>query len=115
MPKKKKTPAPVRAELLAPLTEIVRDRGLDVRHWPADEAAAYRDNGGFLEGREAVNQVRIAKAAAAIEEVIRTIIQEAYIDGVRDAQVMTDFTDETFKSILYRAGYPVEAAGGVPK
>jgi hypothetical protein len=57
MPKKIKTPAPVRPELIEPLTEILRDRGLDVRLWPADEAAAYRDNGGFQEGRDGVHHV----------------------------------------------------------
>ncbi|HEX9228383.1 MAG TPA: hypothetical protein VF885_17415, partial [Arthrobacter sp.] len=64
MPKKNQ-PAPIRPELIAPLTEILRDRGNDVRQWPAEEAAAYRDNGGFREGHDAVHQVKMTKAAAA--------------------------------------------------
>ena len=100
MPKKTKKPAPVRPELIEPLTEILRDRGVDIRLWPADEAAAYRDNGRFQEGRNAVDQVRMSKAAAAIEDVFRTAINQAYIDGVSGAQAMTGFTDETFQSIL---------------
>lgn len=60
-PKKTKALPPVRPELIEPLTEIVRDRGLEISGWPADEAAAYRDNGRFLERREAVQQLRIAR------------------------------------------------------
>lgn len=103
MPKKNK-PVPIRPELIEPLTEILRDRGERVYEWPADEAAAYRDNGGFQAGRDAVHQVRMAKAAAAIEEVFRTVITQAYIEGVSDAQAMTGFTDETFESILEQQG-----------
>jgi len=75
--------------------------------WPADEAAAYRDNGGFLEGREAMRQVRMAKAAAAIEDVFRAVALQAYVDGVAAAQAMTGFTDETFKSVLDKEGLSV--------
>ncbi|HEX9225204.1 MAG TPA: hypothetical protein VF885_00940 [Arthrobacter sp.] len=109
MPQKTKTTAPVRPELVEPLTEILRDRGMDVRHWPADEAAAYRNNGGFQEGRDAVHQVRVAKAAAAIEavfaEVVRAAEVKAYLEGVSAAQAMTGFTDETFRSILDKDGH----------
>lgn len=104
MPKKTKTPAPIRPELIAPLTEILRDRGLEISQWPADEAAAYRDNGGFQEGVEAIKRIRMAKAAAAIEEVIHAAVQQAYIDGVSAAQAMTGFSDETFRSILDKEG-----------
>lgn len=103
MPKKKK-PAPIRAELIAPLTEILRDRGERIPDWPADEAAAYRDNGGFQAGRDAVQAVRMAKAAAALEEVFRPIIEKAFIDGVSSAQAMTGFTDETFQAVLDKEG-----------
>jgi dihydrofolate reductase len=110
MPKKSTPEAvPVRPELIEPLTEILRDRGLEISHWPADEAAAYRDNGGFQEGVEAIKRLRMAKAAAAIEEVIRAAAQQAYIDGVSDAQAMTGFTDETFQSILDKAGISLSA------
>jgi hypothetical protein len=104
MPKKKKAPAPIRPELIEPLTEILRDRGERIPDWPADEAAAYRDNGGFQLGRDAVHEVRTAKAAAAIEEVFRTVVKQAYIDGVSAAQAMTGFTEETFQSILDKEG-----------
>ena len=110
MPKKNK-PAPIRPELIAPLTEILRDRGERIPDWPADEAAAYRDNGGFQAGRDAVQQVRMAKAAAAIEEVFRTVINQACIDGVSAAQAMTGFTDETFQSILDKEGITVGPDG----
>ena len=108
MPKKTKAPNPIRPELIEPLAGILRDRGLDVRLWPADEAAAYRDNGGFQEGRDAVHEVRIAKAAAAIEDVFAEVIRaaelKAYLEGVSAAQAMTGFTDETFRSILDKDG-----------
>ena len=109
MPKKTKAPNPIRPELIEPLTGILRDRGLDVRLWPADEAAAYRDNGGFQEGRDAVTRVRMAKGAAAIEDVFAEVIRaaelKAYLEGVSAAQSMTGFTDETFRSILDKDGH----------
>lgn len=111
MPKKSKTPAPIRPELIEPLTEILRDRGIDVRLWPADEAAAYRDNGRFLEGRDAVQKVRMAKAAAAIEEVFRIVVLQAYLDGISDAQATTGFTDETVQAILDKEGITVGPDG----
>lgn len=104
MPKKKKTREPIRPELIEPLTEILRDRGHNIRDWPADEAAAYRDNGGFQEGVDAVKKVRMAKAAAAIEDAFRTVVNQAYIDGISDAQAMTGFTDETVQAILDKEG-----------
>ncbi|HEX9088366.1 MAG TPA: hypothetical protein VF867_12665, partial [Arthrobacter sp.] len=111
MPKKTKQSQPIRPELIEPLTEILRDRGNDVRLWPADEAAAYRDNGGFQEGHAAVRRVRIAKAAAAIEEAFRTVVTQAYIDGISDAQAMTGFTDETFQAVLEKEGVTVGPDG----
>lgn len=109
MPKKTKTPEPIRPELIEPLTESLRDRGNDVRLWPKDEAAAYRDNGGFLEGRDAMRQVQMAKAAAAIEDVFAAVIRaaelKAYLEGVAAAQAMTGFSDETFRSILDKDGH----------
>lgn len=110
MPTKKQAP-PIRPELIEPLTEILRDRGHDIRDWPADEAAAYRDNGRFQEGLDAVKKVRMAKAAAAIEEVFRTLISQAYIDGISDAQAMTGFTDETFQAVLDKEGITVGPDG----
>lgn len=110
MPTKKQA-QPIRPELLEPLTEILRDRGHDIRHWPADEAAAYRDNGRFQEGVDAVKRVRMAKAAAAIEEAFRTVITQAYIDGISDAQAMTGFTDETFQAVLEKEGITVGPDG----
>jgi hypothetical protein len=110
MPKKtkKKTLPPIRPELLDLLADAFSDRGLDIRLWPADEASAYRDNGRFREGQDAVKQLRMAKAAAAIEEVFAPIVEAAelkgYRDGVSDAQAMTGFTDETRQSIFEKEG-----------
>lgn len=108
MPKKTKALPPVGPELVGPLTAILLDRGPEISRWPADEAAAYRDNGRFLEGREAVQRLRIAKAAAAIEEVFSAAIEAAqlkgYRDGVSDAQAMTGFTDETRQAIFEKEG-----------
>ncbi|WP_422759011.1 hypothetical protein [Paenarthrobacter sp. C1] len=108
MPKKTTPPAPPRPELVEPLTELLRDRGLVIQDWPADEAAAYRDNGGFMDGRDAVRQLRMTKAAAAIEEVFAAVIEAAelkgYRDGVCDAQAMTGFTDETRQAIFEKEG-----------
>lgn len=111
MPKKTKPTAPIRPELIEPLTEILRDRGHDIRDWPADEAAAYRDNGRFQEGVDAVKAVRMAKAAAAIEESFRTVVAQAYIDGISDSQAMTGFTDETFQAVLDKEGITVGPDG----
>lgn len=44
------------------------DNPNDVREWAADEAKAYRDNGGFSEGREAVYLVRARKIAEQMVE-----------------------------------------------
>ncbi|MFJ5696159.1 hypothetical protein ACIP9X_20260 [Arthrobacter sp. NPDC093125] len=100
---------PIRPELLEILTEILRGRGLMIADWPADEAAAYRDAGGFMEGVDAVHQIRMAKAAAAIEEVFHGVIRaaerKAYLEGISAAQAMTCFTDETFRSILAKDGH----------
>lgn len=109
MPKKTTTPEPIRPELIEILAEVLRDRGLSVTDWPADEAAAYRDAGGFMEGVHAVHQVRMSKAAAAIEDVFTGLIQVAelggYLEGVSAAQAMTGFSDETFRSILDKDGH----------
>ncbi|MET4144124.1 hypothetical protein [Arthrobacter sp. UYCo732] len=108
MPKETKKLAPIRPELIEPLTEILRDRGERIPDWPADEAAAYRKNGGFREGRDAVHEVRMAKTAAAIEEVFAEVIKAAelksYLEGISAAQAMTGFSDETFRSILDKDG-----------
>lgn len=108
MLKKTKAPEPIRPELIEPLTEILRDRGDRVPDWPADEAAAYRDAGGFQEGTAAVRQIRMAKAAAAVEDVFAAVIDAAelkgYLDGISAAQTMTGFSDETFRSILDKEG-----------
>jgi hypothetical protein len=108
MPKKNQ-PAPIRPELIEPLNEILRDRGERVPEWPKDEAAAYRKHGGFQEGRSAVHRVRMAKAAAAIEEVFEEAIKAAslksYLEGISAAQAMTGFSDETFRSILDKQGH----------
>lgn len=108
MPKTTKAPAPIRPELIEPLAEILRDRGERVPEWPADEAAAYRKHGGFQEGRDAVREVRMAKAAAAVEEVFAGVVEAAelkgYLDGIAAAQAMTGFSDETFRSILDKEG-----------
>lgn len=111
MPKKTKTPEPepIRPELADILKELLHDRGLVSQDWPADEAAAYRDNGGFLEGRGAVQQLRMAKAAATIEDIfaeaIRAAEMKGYLEGIDSAQAMTGFSDETFRSILDKDGH----------
>lgn len=116
MPKKTKTPEPIRPELIEILTEILRDRGLMIGDWPADEAAAYHDHGGFTEGRDAVQRVRMSKAAAAIEDVFGDAIRAAglsgYLEGVSAAQAMTGFSDETFRSILDKDGHTDIDLGG---
>lgn len=55
----------VLAELLMPWVgrEAWSDR---VYEWHPDEAAAYRDNGGFTEGRIAAEKVRAARVAEAL-------------------------------------------------
>lgn len=106
---KKKTPAPIRPELIDPLTEILRDRGERVPDWPADEAAAYRKHGGFQAGRDAVLEVRMAKAAAAVEDVFAGVANAAelkgYLEGIAAAQAIAGFSDETFRSILDKDGH----------
>lgn len=108
MPKKNQ-PGPIRAELIAPLTEILRDRGERVPDWPADEAAAYRDQGGFQAGRDAVRQVRMAKAAAAVEAVFRPVIEKAVIDALSRAKYMSDLSDRSFETILAQQGISLPA------
>lgn len=52
------------------------DRGNYVRDWPDDEAAAYRDNGGFSEGREAADRIRFLKASEAVLNFLRSVETE---------------------------------------
>ncbi|MHA7210829.1 hypothetical protein [Arthrobacter sp. MDT1-65] len=54
----------------AALKESMFDRGIRVYEWPDDEAAAYRDNGGFSEGTEAAEEIRFTKAAKAVLEAL---------------------------------------------
>jgi hypothetical protein len=55
-----------------------------------------------------VQQVRLSKAAAAIEEIIaeavRAAERKAYLEGISSAQAMTGFADETFRAILDKEG-----------
>lgn len=55
--------------------ELLRDKGNYVDEWPADEAAAYRDNGRFTRGNAAVQELRVAKGVAAIETIIAAEVQ----------------------------------------
>lgn len=85
-------------------------RGNDVRLWPADEAKAYRDAGGFQAGNDAVLKVRIANAVARVQPVLKQAQRQGYLDGVDEAQYMTGFTDGTHKAVLDQSPYgrPVE-------
>lgn len=53
-----------------PMNEVLAEslcrRGINVPSWPADEAAAYRGNGGYHAGRDAVDALRFQKAADAL-------------------------------------------------
>ncbi len=49
------------AEIIA-----IFNRGNRVDEWPEDESSAYRDNGGFSEGRAAVDRVRARKIIEAV-------------------------------------------------
>ncbi|MDQ6754439.1 MAG: hypothetical protein M3017_13815 [Actinomycetota bacterium] len=90
MPKKKPI-RPIRPELVAPLIEILRDKGHRVADWPADERKAYRNAPDLDVAHAAVAQVRFAKAAEAIEEIIRVAQVRAFIDGVAESQSTTGF------------------------
>lgn len=59
------------AALTAVITELVRDKGNVVYEWPDDEAAAYRDSGGFAEGRAAVQKLRVDKGVAAVLALVQ--------------------------------------------
>ena len=56
------------------LQESLYDRGDVVPLWPEDEAAAYRDNGGWFEGTTAAEQIRFAKAAQAVAQSLQPSI-----------------------------------------
>lgn len=98
------------ARLMEEILTEFEDRGNRVSDWPADEAAAYRDNLGFQEGRDAVRKLRAAKAAARIQEefiepLLFTAGSEGFTEGVNESQWMTDFTDETRKDIFGKTSY----------
>lgn len=59
--------------LAAALRTSLYDRGNYVQEWPADEAAAYRDNGGFAEGRAAADRIRFLKASEAVFDFLRSL------------------------------------------
>ena len=73
-----------RARVLGALTDLGADRGHDVTEWPADEAAAYRDQ-RFEAGREAVRAVRLSKAADALTPLFA---------DVWDSAIKTMFSDD---------------------
>ena len=59
-------PAPDDVEALATvLEEHLYDRGNDVRTWPPDEAAAYREH-GWAEGTASARRVMFTKTARAL-------------------------------------------------
>lgn len=90
------------------MNEILTDldgRGNHVEDWPADEAKAYRKHGGFQAGNDAVQAIRVKKAAARVQEVVDAAEKEAYDSGVSESQAMTGFTDETYQSILAQSPY----------
>lgn len=67
-----------REELRAILT-----RDNVIQHWPDDEAAAYRDNGGWSEGIEAVENIRIDKIIALVarQSPASTTAADAWDEG----------------------------------
>lgn len=79
----------VEPDLIAALRESLFDRGHVVEDWPADEAAAYRENGRFLEGAAAADEIRFAKAARAVMAVlapaISAAVRQARSGGLQDA------------------------------
>lgn len=59
------------ARLTSALETHIFSKGNRVDEWPADEAAAYRDNGGFMEGRAAVQELRIQKVATELLPLVK--------------------------------------------
>jgi hypothetical protein len=62
------------------LREAARDRGRDVANWPDDERDLYREVSckSFTLAQEAVFELRITKAAAAIAGIVREAQAEAW-------------------------------------
>lgn len=69
------------------LAESLYNRGINIPEWPADESAAYRDNGGFHGGKAAVTALRYQKAAAALEAEGYGNVDEA------QAKALEEFAD----------------------
>ena len=67
--------------MAAVLSEHLYDRGNDVRAWPDDEAAAYRDNGGFQEGRDAMRAIMFQKTADALTAAGFGLVADAKADA----------------------------------
>lgn len=71
----------------------IGERGNNVRDWPDDEAAAYRDNGGWSEGNHAALAIRAQKAAiAALDALGLTAEWADYLtnDGVNEYTTSSD-------------------------
>lgn len=67
------------------LQATLYDRGDVIQNWPDDEAAAYRDNGRFLEGVAAAQEIRFAKAAHAVLEAIQPSLEAVIASARQDA------------------------------
>ena len=57
------------------------DRGSLIDAWPEDERDAYRSAKGYDEREDAVLELRIAKATAALLPIIREAQAEAWAEG----------------------------------
>lgn len=80
------------------IEEILEELGYTLEHkefpshvgeWDDDESSAYRDNGGFLEGRKAVQAVRAHKLAQAVSRML----VEARAQALEGAAHTMNYTD----------------------
>lgn len=87
------------AKVIAAVLGATEERGNDIRRWPADEAEAYREAGGFFGGHQAARALWMAKLTARVAEELAKA-------GYGNAQeVLLAAADEM----------PIETLGGADK
>lgn len=89
------------AEVIAAVLGATEERGNDIRRWPADEAEAYREAGGFFGGHQAARALWMGKVATHVAGELTKAgygnVQEAQQDHVRTHTItVTETTAEGF-------------------
>lgn len=96
-----------RRDIAEILREHMAPRSNRVQDWPQDEQDAYHNALSFTAGHEAVEEIRVQKAADAVWAALATSGQVEW--GVRYLRVTPYATEEAARRNLYLAQLDVHA------